>query len=109
MGHGQIPGGTTPAQVRFLTVTEGVVAASQAQAVAAAANPTRRDVVIQNNGPDPVQIHLTTGLAYGAGGTILQLGGMWFASQFNGVVGPGAIYAICATGNTASISVTLES
>lgn len=114
MGQGQIPGGTTPAQSRPIqSIVEGVVAVTDAETTLFAGDVTVRNVIIQNNGPDPVQIFVTTGTAYGAGGIILSpgtattAGGIWEALQLAGVW-QGVIFGICDAGNTASVSVTEE-
>jgi hypothetical protein len=113
MGAGQIPSGSTPGQIRPLLLTEDVVAVADTETVIAARDTSRRNLVIQNNGPDIVQIYGTTGLAFGAGGIQLSpgstttVGGVWQAAQETGVY-QGPIYAICDTGNTASVSVTVE-
>lgn len=114
MGAGQVPGGTSGAgQVRPLALVEDEIAVTDAETLVAAANPLRRNLVIQNNGPDIVQIYVTTGLGFGNGGLKLNpgsgtaAGGVWEAAQLYGVE-TGAVYAICDTGGTASVSVTEE-
>lgn len=114
MGAGQVPGGTSGAgQVRPLTLDEDVVAVTDAQTTIIAANAARRNAVIQNNGPDVVQIYVTTGIGFAAGGIQLApgsgttAGDIWEAAQLYGVY-QGIIYGICDTGNTASVSVTEE-
>lgn len=113
MGHGQVPGGGAAGQVRPLTITEGVVNVTAAQTVVAAANANRRGLIVQNNGANVVQIYVTSGLAFGAGGIRLTpgsatvAGDIWEAAQEYGIAA-GAVYGICDTGNTATVSVTEE-
>lgn len=114
MGAGQVPGGTSGAgQVRPLAITEATVAVGTTQTLLAAANPSRRNLVVQNNGPNVVQIYVTSGLAFGAGGVQLNpgsgtvAGDVWEAAQEYGVA-QGEVYAICDTGNSATVSVTEE-
>lgn len=116
MGRGQVPSGGVPggSQQRPLAVVEGVVLVDDTETVLAVANPARRDVIIQNNGPAIVQIYLTTGLGFALGGIQLTpgsstvAGDVWSAAQPSGIV-TGAIYARCNTGQTTNVSVTKES
>ena len=57
MGHGQVPnGGIGSVQPRPLAVVEGVVAVDDTETVLAVADPSRRGLVIQNNGGVNVRV-----------------------------------------------------
>lgn len=114
MGAGQVPGGATAGQARPLALTEGVVAVTAAETTIANADKTRRNLVIQNLGPDIVQIYVTTGIGFGGGGIALApgsattVGGIWEAAQCGVGVVQAKVYGICNGGDTASVSVTVE-
>lgn len=114
MGAGQVPGGTSGAgQVRPLTVVETSVSVDANETTLKAANASRRNLVVQNCGPDIVQVYLTTGKTFGVAGIQLApgsatvVGGIWEAAQEYGVY-QGIVYARCDAGNTATVNVTEE-
>lgn len=109
MGQGQIPGGQTAGQMRALAApTEATVSVNQTQDVVLVANVLRRNAIVQNRGPDPVQIYLTTGIGFGGGGLLLQVGETWEAFQDGVGVYQGIVYGITDAGDAATVSVTEE-
>jgi hypothetical protein len=76
--------------------TNAVVALVQVQLLAA--NPDRKNAVIQNIGSTVLQVHLTAGTAFNAGGTQWAQYGIWTAAQPTGVY-KGAIYGIRGSGS----------
>ena len=73
MGAGQIPGGSTAGQPRPLTLSvDTVVSVDNAETTILAANANRRAATIENLGAAVLQIHFTTGQAFGAGPIQLQ-------------------------------------
>jgi hypothetical protein len=89
------------------SAVESAVEVDENETLVAAANASRKDLIIQNIGASAVNVYLTQGNGYLDGGTLLQPGDIWHASQ---VVGfwPGAVYAITAGGGGALLLVTEE-
>lgn len=104
---------------RPLNVSEKALPVTSDESVASYKADGRRNVVIQNIGEDPVQVYVTNGLPFGAGGIILagqnlaasppQIGGVWSAHQDGVGVIQRTIFVRCAAGNSSTVSVNEES
>lgn len=105
MGHGTLPGGGgSQGPVRPITPVESVVSVDTNQTVLAAANPDRRNLIIQNQGATGLRVYTTTA---GAAGTYLAQYQQWAGFQPGVGCYKGAVYGIRASG-TADAWVTEE-
>ena len=88
---------TSPSGIQALVIgTNTVVSVTSAETTILAASASRRNAIIMNLGAAVLQIHFTTGQAFGAGPLQLQQYQSWEAAQVTGVY-QGIIYGIRAS------------
>lgn len=101
-------GGCCACVVQIPANGSGVVSVSDAETTIAAADPLRKNLVVQNHGTTTLQIHFVTGQAYGAGPIQLGAGETWNAAQAGVGVYRGIVYGIRDAGNTENAGFVIE-